>query len=300
MDVDARALATGSRALRSGVRRLRDVAQIRARPSRRWMRRHLPRVSRSAVRAADRARRRWFRHRPPSTPRPLERIVRAYAAAEPRACFVQVGAHDGTQLDPLRIPVLTTEWHGVLVEPVPYVFDRLEERFGGQARLRLVNAAIGPEDGYRPFHYLPESDDTWRWYDALGSFRRDVVVSHTGFVPDIEDRVRTMDVPCLTFDSLCRRNGITALDVVQIDTEGYDLDVLEQIDLDGLAPALVMFEHLHLDTGAKGRAAALLRDHGYSIVADGMDAVALAPRARSAPGVEAAFAAARAAHGTFP
>ena len=54
--------------------------------------------------------------------------------------------------------------------------------------------------------------------------------------------------------------GCSAFDtVVQIDTEGYDLEVLRLIDLARWQPSLVMYEHMHLDD--EGRAAARSAPH---------------------------------------
>src|SRR3546814_20013885 len=106
-----------------------------------------------------------------------------------------------------------------MVEPVPYVFDRLRATYGDHPRIALENIAIADRDGTLPFHHLPEvddGDDTWRWYDALGSFRRDVLLSHDRQIPDIADRVVPTEVPSLTFESLCERHGLGVIHVVQV------------------------------------------------------------------------------------
>jgi FkbM family methyltransferase len=207
--------------------------------------------------------------------RPIGRVIAEFGRLNPSAFFMQIGARDGTALDPLRSEFMKREWHGVLVEPVPYVFDRLKSNYAGNPRLILENVAIADGDGTLEFYQLPpEPADSpeWEWYDALGSFRRDVVVaSHTGLIPDIEDRIVSTDVPCLTFDTLCRKHDIQRVDVVQIDTEGYDLEVLELIDFGRYQPQLVMYEHVHLEQHSKQRARELLQSRGYEVVADEMD-----------------------------
>lgn len=251
-----------------------------------------PRLAGAALHGSERLRAVRARVRPRPPERPLERIVFELAQAVPDATFVQVGAHDGTQLDPLREAILGSRWRGVMVEPVPYVFARLALRYGSHPRLALENVAIADVDGVRPFHRLRQAegdDDVWRWYDALGSFDRDVVLSHAHLVPDIAERLEVIEVPCLTFSSLCARHGLDRLDVVQIDTEGYDAEVLALIDLPRLAPRLVMYEHLHLDAQARARCRALMAGHGFRQVSDGMDTLCLDDRALALPGVRAAF-----------
>lgn len=262
-----------------------------------------PGWARAAVRGGDRVRSVRARLRPQRPERPLERVVYELAQALPSARFVQVGAHDGTQLDPLRQAILGSRWSGVMVEPVPYVFARLERRYGAHPRLTLENVAIAEADGTREFHHLrqaAEAEEVWPWYDALGSFRRDVVLSHGELVADIEDRLVTVELPCVTFSTLCARNGIDRLDLVQIDTEGYDAEVLRLIDLPRLRPAVVIYEHLHLDPTDREMSRALMEGHGYRQVSDGMDTICVDDRALSFPGVRRAFAEAGTALAGFP
>ena len=50
---------------------------------------------------------------------------------------------------------------------------------------------------------------------------------------------------------------------VQIDTEGYDFEILKLIDLDRRRPAFVLFEHLHLDAATHRASIEHVRRHGY-------------------------------------
>ena len=225
-----------------------------------------------------------------------------YARLRPTAAFVQVGAHDGTQLDPLREAILGSRWRGVMVEPVPYVFERLHARYRTNGRITLENVAVADVDGSKPFHFLPEADEddeVWHWYDALGSFRRDVVLSHHELVDDIADRLVTVDVPCVTFATLCARHGLRHVDVVQMDTEGYDRDVLELIDLDGLGVELVLFEHLHLSDDDRAACRRLLDAHGFDQVSDGMDTIAVRASALARGSLRSVFDCARAELSAF-
>lgn len=264
------------------------------------LRQHLrdhPGLSRRVLPWTERAHAVRARVRPHVPERPVELIVHEYAHHRPDATFVQVGAHDGTQLDPLREAILGSRWRGVMVEPVPYVFARLEARYRTNRRVTLENVAVADVDGSKPFHFLPEADqddDVWRWYDALGSFRRDVVLTHDEFVDDIADRLVTVDIPCVTFETLCARNGLRQVDVVQMDTEGYDRDVLELVDLDRLGVELVLFEHLHLDDDDRAACRRLLETHGFDQVSDGMDTIAVRRSVLERDDLRAAFERARA------
>lgn len=210
--------------------------------------------------------------------RPLEQVLHALSESQPRAFFIQVGANDGMALDPLRHAVTVHGWSGILVEPVPYVFDRLVANYAGTPGLIFENVAIADADGERELHYLPEAPDDaelWQWYHALASFDREVLLSHRRFIPDIDERVATMAVPCVTFDTLCARHSVERVDVVQIDTEGYDDKVLDLIDLARYRVQVVMYEHLHLTPADRARCTRRLEAEGFAVIADGMDTLAV-------------------------
>src|SRR5205814_148392 len=106
-------------------------------------------------------------------------MIFAFAQHHPDAFVVQIGAHDGATMgqDPLRHELLSRPWRGILVEPVPPVFERLKANYRANPRLIFENAAIAESDGVRDLYHLPESSDRtiWKGYDALGSFRREIL-----------------------------------------------------------------------------------------------------------------------------
>ena len=67
-----------------------------------------------------------------------------------------------------------------MVEPVPYVFKRLQDRYEGLPGVALANVAVGSDEGRLPFFHLGEVSDPGReglpeWYDGIGSFSREEV-----------------------------------------------------------------------------------------------------------------------------
>jgi FkbM family methyltransferase len=208
----------------------------------------------------------------------VSRFLLAYARTRPDAFFIQIGSNDGAQQDPLRPVLERFDWRGILVEPVPYVFRALQRHRGDDPRFVLENAAIADRDGTRTFYHLAQATDTAglpRWYDALGSFNRDVVLRHVAQIPDIHQRLRELQVPCLSFDSLCRRHRVGRVDVLHMDVEGYDWDLIQAIDLARVAPDVLIFEHHHLDPPAMAACRAHLEHLGFVLVPEGLDTLAV-------------------------
>jgi hypothetical protein len=67
----------------------------------------------------------------------------------------------------------------------------------------------------------------------------------------------------------------TALDVVQIDTEGHDLKVLMQLDFARYQPFVINFEAVNLNPQETAAAHELLFENGYVCYRHGMDTFAV-------------------------
>ena len=243
----------------------------------------IARRARPLVRSRPRLRARLARIRwalPRARPEtPLEQVIFEFARAYPDAFFVQVGANDGVYRDPLRDEIRARRWRGIMVEPLPSSFERLRANYGGNSRIVLENAAIADEDGHRELYYLRETSSEVRsmpvWYDKLGTLHRDVIVKHRPAIPDFDQRLTTAEVPCLTFESLCRKHGVRTVDLVQVDTEGHDFEIVKLIDLDALRPKLLMYEHLHFDDATRTACSEHLRRHGYEEISDVVNTICL-------------------------
>jgi FkbM family methyltransferase len=211
------------------------------------------------------------------------KLLRAFAEAYPEAFFVEVGANDGEQHDHLRPFILSGGWSGIMVEPVPYVFERLQRNYAEVERVTTANVAISDRDGQLPFYHLISPADEERaslpdWYDGIGSFSRAALEGHAKHIPDIEDRIVAREVEALTFASLCRRYGVETVDLIVIDTEGYDWEILRSIDLALHRPRLVVFEHFHLSPEVREECRAHMSAAGYATMEEGFDTFCLDTR----------------------
>jgi len=72
----------------------------------------------------------------------LDLAIRSRLSVNPDFRFLQVGANDGVRHDPIRELVLEFGLRGVLLEPLPDMFEALRENYSGQPQLEFVNAAV--------------------------------------------------------------------------------------------------------------------------------------------------------------
>lgn len=202
------------------------------------------------------------------------KLLRAFADAYPEAFFIEIGANDGVEHALLRPFIRSRSWSGILVEPAPEPFERLQRNYADQLdRLRLENVAITDHDGHAPFYQLNwvEGDEV-RQLDVFGSLSADAVQRSGGvFVPDQHRRIVRSEVPCLSFETLCRRHGVEAIDLLMIDTEGYDYEVLKQVDLDRYRPRLLVYEHLFLSAEDRRECRSRIDALGYETLEEQRD-----------------------------
>src|SRR5687768_133577 len=59
--------------------------------------------------------------------------LREHFAGARKVTFIQIGAYDGVEADPIRSLVLDSDsWQGILVEPQPDAFERLRQNYKGR------------------------------------------------------------------------------------------------------------------------------------------------------------------------
>jgi FkbM family methyltransferase len=204
------------------------------------------------------------------------RLLEAFADAFPRAFFIEIGANDGVEDDHLRPFIVENEWSGIMVEPVPHLFERLRRNYAGLERVVLENVAIADRDGRVPFYHPPEGD-----FDKIGSFSRETTLRLARALqfPDLDDRIVTTEVPCLSFESQCRRHHVERLDLLVVDTEGYDFEILKRIDFSAHSTRLLVYEHGLLSSRDRSACRAYVEGHGYATREEELDTWCLDIRA---------------------
>jgi hypothetical protein len=93
----------------------------------------------------------------------IDRLVALFADVFPDAFVVQIGANDGSAGDPLVDAFSKTRWSGLLVEPVPHLYETLVARYRDRPGVRVATAyALLAMHGYS-FKETPEGDSIAWW-----------------------------------------------------------------------------------------------------------------------------------------
>ncbi|MEM7655832.1 MAG: FkbM family methyltransferase, partial [Bacteroidota bacterium] len=201
---------------------------------------------------------------------------------------VQIGANDGFNNDPIHKFIKRDNWQGVLLEPQKWVFDRFLTRIYQKNRgIQVIHAALGARDGFMPLYKISFSDA--RWATGLATFERpqlekalaspyvDKQVAKEGVQRParLEDQIVEEQVPVLKVSTLLDRYQIEQMDMLQIDTEGFDYQVIQLFDVAKTQPRLIVFESCHLSETAFRDCQQHLKTAGYAIRTLGPNTVAM-------------------------
>jgi len=195
---------------------------------------------------------------------PFERALRRWELDHDDFYLLQVGAHNGVTSDPFQRMIAEGAWTCTLVEPQRKSCEVLRAIYADRDRVRIENVAIGPEDAALTlFKVRDDAPNVPYWANQLASTRRAVVASHADRIPDLESLIVEEKVPCRTLASIVRESRFPRLDLLAIDVEGYDFEVVKQIDSLPFLPHFVYFEHLHLSREDYQASLAFLAERGY-------------------------------------
>ena len=180
--------------------------------------------------------------------------------------FVQIGSNDGVIHDPLFQYINRYHWRGILVEPIDYYFERLKENYKNNPQLVFENVAISEKQEIRDFYRVKEGLDFLpSWSKGLGTFYPQVLLKHRWMIPKLKNYIVKERVSCISLKQLLERHRVEKINLLMMDTEGYDCAIIKQLDFDIIKPNIILYEHKHLNNSDKKICEQLLTRQRYSL-----------------------------------
>jgi FkbM family methyltransferase len=141
-------------------------------------------------------------------------LTRVLAVHEPLV-VVDVGANEGQTARRVLTEFPRATVH--CFEPAPETFKLLERNLGAEARVRLEQVACGGSVGSVDFHVTGN-----HWCSSV------LAPSDLGkrFYGDWYQTRQVVKVPMTTLDAWMTQRGVSRVDVLKVDAQGYDLEVL--------------------------------------------------------------------------
>lgn len=190
--------------------------------------------------------------------------------------FIQIGSNDGITGDPLHDLIIQHNFKGILIEPVNYLYKKLLKTYSGQSNLIFKNVAIAEKRGYKSFYRIKKNNEAnmFYWYDQLGSFKKSVVLKHKEMITNFNSYFIKEKVKCITLNNLIKENKVQKIDLIHIDTEGYDYELIKLIPFKRVKPKMILYENKHLSNKDKNKCEKYLEKNNYSLISFGDDTFA--------------------------
>jgi FkbM family methyltransferase len=151
--------------------------------------------------------------------------------------FVQIGTNNGNdefnEIVRLVKPDLV-----VLVEPNTSLIEEIVKNYDGVKNVHLTPVAITGEGNSTATMFIKSNMNKEGELDGI---RYDGGYSLLP-LDDWGNELDAMNVRTMTFAELCAEYDITHIDYLQIDTEGYDAEIIKSIDFDKITIEVIKYE----------------------------------------------------------
>ena len=150
--------------------------------------------------------------------------------------LLDIGANDGETLSNSRALILKG-WAADLVEPAPIPLQKLKNLYVTNHDVNIIDSAICDYTGIMSFYSSG---------NHLGKGDTDLVSTLSLADKQKWEKTTTWNeitISTLSWDDFVKQRGYPYYDFISIDAEGYDLKILEQMDLIDLRCSMLCVEH---------------------------------------------------------
>jgi FkbM family methyltransferase len=145
--------------------------------------------------------------------------------------YVDIGANNPKKFNNTYL-LYKSGWHGINIEPNPTKIAAFKRR-----RSRDINLAIGVGSKESTMKYHRFDEDTLNTFDPSAAEKN----KNMGHILE-----NIINVPVKPLSTVFKENGVggAIIDVMSLDTEGYDMEVLKSNDWKTYRPRFIIIETL--------------------------------------------------------
>ena len=163
--------------------------------------------------------------------------------------LVVIGAHFGVWLTDIISKYKNTNI--LLVEPVPYNYKILSNKFKDYKNIFICTKAVFSKNQKKTFYFVKEASIPKlgkHWASGIGSFDKQHIINHKSKRFNIQDiDIDSIEIDFITFDNLIKEYEIKKIDSLQVDVEGAEYEILNTIDFKNIQINSIQFESKHFD-----------------------------------------------------
>ena len=160
-----------------------------------------------------------------------------------RGVFVEAGANDGVTQSNTLLFERRYGWTGLLVEPIPELAARCRKN---RPNCVVENAALVPAGYGRPTVEMTFCNLMSQVKGAMKSAAEEA--DHLRRGSECQNlRTYEVSVPAATLSELLDRHGLSRVDLLSLDVEGFELAALRGLDFSRHAPRWMVIEARYRD-----------------------------------------------------
>ena len=139
----------------------------------------------------------------------------------------------------------------LLVEPVPHNISAINENLKEFKNIHLEPVAVACVRETKDFFFVKATSINKlkkHWASGIGSFNKNHLLNHRTkrFLIE-EDDIDKIPIKTVKFEDLIDKYSITEIDKILIDIEGYEYEILRDMDLKKVRINSILFEYKHFD-----------------------------------------------------
>ena len=139
----------------------------------------------------------------------------------------------------------------LLVEPVPHNISAIKENLKEFKNIHLEPVAVASVRETKDFFFVKATSINKlkkHWASGIGSFNKNHLLNHRTkrFLIE-EDDIDKIPIKTVKFEDLVKKYSITEIDKILIDIEGYEYEILKDMDLKKVRINSILFEYKHFD-----------------------------------------------------
>ena len=137
--------------------------------------------------------------------------------------YFDVGANLGQSIERFKKINPISKIHSF--EPTPELYNKLKEKYANDKNVNLNGVGIGDNDSFSNFYtYKHHKVNSFIPIDRETKFWKSRVIATNSSNEDFEKKIK---VDITTIDNYCKKNNITEIDYIKVDTQGKEQDVLK-------------------------------------------------------------------------
>ena len=133
--------------------------------------------------------------------------------------------------------------HGVCIEPNPDMFRLIQKK---RSKDISLNVGISPVANTSANYYVMTS----KFINTFNKEEADIAVSNK----DLRTKQKiekVLKIPLVTVNSVLEEHFPQGVDIISMDSEGYDLEILQSLDFNKYHPKIICVETLRYDADGK-------------------------------------------------